>query len=537
MSAARRRFFTLLTSATSLGLVALACAPGPSAGAAGAKKTHYVNGGTLTELIPSDPGNLDPLTTVTSETRTLDFLAYDSLVHLTAKAKVVSGLATSWKQSGTGYVFTIRKGVTCADGSPMSPATIAGNINFIADPANKSPLLTLFIPSDAKATADTATSKVTITLAKPFPFFLQNLSAIPLVCAKGLADQASLAGATDGSGPYVLSQAVAGSQYTFTVRKGYHWGPGGASTSVKGIPAKIVAKVVSDSTTQANLLLDGGANIAAVSGLASKPLRNAHLFHKSDTLVSGELWFNQGAGHVTTNLDVRKAIVQALDFPEMGKVLTQDLGTPATSLVAVTPAACAADTVKGAVPATNGKAAGALLTKAGWKLGKNGVRTKGGKPLKLALLYANTGTGDPGSAFELAATELKKIGIQVNLVGEAVTPLESVIFGSGNWDIVDITVNVSYPNELLPFLAGPAAPTGENFAHISNSGYTSLSTKASALPGTSGCSDWRKAEKDLYKAFDVFPFENQDTPVWGNGATFKLGSTGLVATSLRLVKG
>ncbi|MGH9029218.1 MAG: ABC transporter substrate-binding protein, partial [Acidimicrobiales bacterium] len=523
-----------------MALVAVACTPAPSAGGATVRHTAYVTGGTLTELIASDPGNLDPLTTVTGITRTLDGLAYDPLVNLEPDGNVVSGLATSWKQSGTTYTFTLRHGMTCSDGSTMSPATVAANINFLGNPANRSPLITLFVPAGAKAVANTASSRVTITLLKPFPFFLEDLTGVRLVCAKGLARPSTLAEGTDGSGPYVLTRAVAGEQYTFTIRRGYTWGPAGASTSAAGMPAKVVVKVVSDPTTAADLLLDGGANVASVQGLASKPLRAAHLFNRSAALPLGELWFNQGSGHATADVAVREAIVRALDLPEVGKVFSQDQGSAPTGLVTVAPKACPGNTVTGTIPSTNSRGAAALLQKAGWKLGKNGknaVRTKDGKALELTLLYPTTVGGDPASAFELAAQELTQVGVGVKLVGDTVTELESVIFGTGSWDVVDVPIGIDTPNEAVPFLSGPAPPDGENFAHISNPTYTSLATKAAALPGTSACPDWNSAEKQLFKALDVVPFENAKEPVWGKGATFDFLAWGIPPTSLRLVKG
>lgn len=532
----RRSFSTLLTCTFGLALLVVAAVPGVSGAAPRATRTKYVDGGTLTELISSDPGNLDPLMTVTGTTIGLDDFAYDPLVHVNNAGKVISGVASAWKQSGTSYVFTIRHGVTCADGSTLSPTTIADNINFVANPTNKSPLLTLYVPSDAKATADAATSTVTITLTSPFPFFFDDLANVGLICTKGLADQSSLANATDGSGPYALTHAVAGQQYTYTIRKGYDWGPGGASTSTKGMPAKIVVKVVADATTEADLLLDGGANIAEVQGLASKPLVSAHLFHKSAALPLGELWFNQGSGHATASTSVRQAIVRGVDLPEVGKVFSQDQGSAPTGLVTVAPKACPGNTVAGTVPTTSTTKAKSLLDAAGWKQGSGGVRRKNGKPLDLTVLYPTTLGGDPASAFELVAQELKKVGIDVKLVGDTVTALETAIFSSGNWDIADVPIGIDTPNQALPFVSGPAAPDGENFAHISNATYTSLAQKAEALPGTSGCADWDKAEKALFKAADVIPFENASEPIWGKGATFQLFAGGLTPTSLRLVK-
>jgi peptide/nickel transport system substrate-binding protein len=521
-----------------LALAAAACGSGSGGSNGNAGTSKYVTGGTLTMLIPSDPGNLDPLTTVTSVTRDLDFFAYDPIVNLEPSGKLVSGLATAWQQSGSTYTFTIRRGVTCSDGSAMTASTVAANINYLSNPKNKSPLLGVFIAPGAKATADAATSKVTITLAAPFPFFLEDLTQVGLACAKGLSNPSLLADGTDGSGPYRLTSSTAGQQYTFSVRHGYAWGPGGATTKPAGIPAKIVVKVVSDLTTEANLLLEGQANLASVQGLASKPLSAARVASKDAGVVPlGELWFNQGTGHATADQLVRQAILTALDLPQVGDVLGQGLGSKATGMVTVAPKACPGDTITGLLPAYDQTKAAALLDQAGWKTGPGGIRAKGGKQLKLTLLYASDTGGDPASAFELAAQELKKVGVQVQLTGETTTQLESVIFGTGNWDLVNVPLGVNTPNAAAPFVSGPAAPSGENFSHIDNTAYTSLAAKATALPGTSGCADWNQAEQQLFRAADVVPFENASEPLWAKGATFQTVTGIIEPTSLRLVKG
>jgi peptide/nickel transport system substrate-binding protein len=526
-----------LTCGLGLALAAAAC--GSSGGTAGstAKASGFVTGGTLIELIPSDPGNLDPLTTVSSVTRGLDAYAYDSLINQEPSGKLVSGLATSWQQSGNVYTLTLRRGVTCSDGSALSPATVAANINFLSNPKNKSPLLNLFIPPDAVAKADASTSSVTITLAKPFPFFLEDLTGVGMVCAKGLAKPSLLAEGTDGSGAYALTSAVAGQQYTFTVRHGYTWGPEGASTNAAGIPAKIVVKVVSNSTTQANLLLQGEANVASVQGLASRPLSATHLYNQSAVAPLGELWFNQSAGHATADPKVRAALVTALDLPQVGEVLGQGQGTAATGLVTVSPKACIGNTVAGTLPSYDQAKAASLLDQAGWTVGSGGIRTKDGKPLKLTLLYATDAGGDPASAFELAAQELGKVGVKVQLIGDTTTEALNVLFSSGNWDMANIPLTISTPNEAVPFVSGPVAPSGENFAHIANAAYTSLATKAAALAGTSGCADWNQAEKQLFEAANVVPFENASEPTWAKGATFTMVAGTIQPTSLRLVKG
>src|SRR5207249_2199734 len=50
-------------------------------------------------------------------------------------------LATSWKVTSTSdrstVVFNIRKGVTCSDGTPMTPSVIANFFKFMTTPGNE----------------------------------------------------------------------------------------------------------------------------------------------------------------------------------------------------------------------------------------------------------------------------------------------------------------------------------------------------------------------------------------------------------------
>lgn len=527
-------------AAVTIGAVSLVCASSvASATAASARPARpaFDTGGTLTQLIPSDPGNLDPLMTVTGTTRGLDAYAYDPLVNETAHGTIVSGLADKWSQSGDKYTFALRRGVTCSDGSTLSASTVADNVNFVADAKNDSPLLGIDVPVGAVATADDATSTVTVTTAGPAPFFFDNIADLDIVCSKGMTTPSSLAEGTDGTGPYELSSAVAGEQYTFTERHGYHWGPSGASTGVAGMPGKIVVKVVSNETTEASLLLEGEANVATVNGIEDERLSAAKLYHESATAPMGELWFNEKAGSPEASQDVRRALTMALDLPEIGKVLTQDQGQRATGLVTVTPKPCTGNTVEGNVPSYDTSEAKKLLADAGWRPGAGGIRTKDGKKLTVTVLYANDIGGDPTDAFELAAQEWSKVGVKTHLVSDTTTSLESVIFGTGVWSVADVPLGLSEPSEAVPFVSGVVPPKGEDFGHIDDPAYNRLAATASAASGTTACPEWNTAEADLFKAVDVVPFENVTLPTWGKSAKFTIVSGLILPTSLRLERG
>lgn len=521
-----------------LGIVTMVCGLAVSAcGGSGTAQPgqSFVSGGTLTEGIPNDPGNLDPQQSALSVDGYMAQLAYDALVRESASGSLVSGLASSWQQSGNSVTFTLKKGVTCSDGSKVTPSLIAGNVAYVADPKNKSPLLGVYLPPGTTAKADGTAGTVTLTWPQPFPFALQAMTDFPIVCQKGLADRGVLAHGTDGTGPYVLSQAVPGSQYTYTVRKGYHWGPGGASTAAPGVPAKLVVKVVSNETTAANLLLSGQLNIASVAGSDRSRLAASRLFSHSALVNLGEMEFNQSAGRPTADANVRKALTMALDLAKIRSVLTSGTGAASTGLVTLTPKPCRGNTVQGNLPAHDLAAAQRMLTDAGWTPGPGGIRQKDGKKLALTLLYPS-GDGPPGAdAAQLAVSEWAQAGVQVHARSLPDTQISSVLFGTGAWDIGWIELTVQFPSTAVPFFSGPVPPNGTNFAHISNATYQRLATEAAAKPGTTGCTEWNQAEEALFQKADVVPFAAQTQPVWASHATFELGTSGPVATSLRLL--
>lgn len=507
-------------------------APGGNTGTTG----KVVNGGTFTFAISSDPGNLDPQGSAFNINFTLAQFAYDNLINENSKGELMSGLATKWQVSGKTVTLTMHKDVTCSDGAKFTASDAAANINYVTDPKNKSPFLGVFIPSGAKAKADNAAGTMTITLAQPAPFVLNGLASLPMVCAKGMADRKSLAKKTDGTGPYRLTQAVSGDHYTYTKRSGYTWGPDGASTATPGMPTTIVAKVIQNETTAANLLLSGGLTAATILGADSQRLQQAGLFEVDTNAVAGEMWFNQSSGRPGADPAVRQALTSALDLGQAAKVITSGRGGPATEFAALAPASCPGNSVKPALPPHDLDKAKQELDAAGWKVGSGGTRSKDGKPLAVSFLYNNAQGPAASAASELATQAWSQLGVKVSAKGLDESGLNTALFSSGNWDVSWITINVSSPDQLVPFLSGPTPPNGTNFAHINNSQYTQLVQKASAQNGSAGCPDWLKAEEALVRAADVVPFANQVTPTFGKNVRFEIAGA-LVPTSIRMLAG
>jgi peptide/nickel transport system substrate-binding protein len=479
------------------------------------------SGGTFTMALNSDPGNLDPLSNAGSALFEISQLAYDRLLAVDPKSGAVRpALASAWKADGTAVTLTLKPGITCSDGSPLTASDVAANLTYLSDPKNKSPFLGVFYPAGATAKGDDQAGTVSIELAANSPFVLAGLANLPIVCRAGLDDRKSLAATSSGTGPYQLTQAVPGSQYTYKIRDGYTWGPDGASTAVKGMPDTIVMKIVQNASTAANLLLSGGLNAAHIGGPDAARLDAAKLFSASTPHLIGEQWYNQGKGHQTADPAVRKALTQALDLPQLAQVLTAGHGGPATTLAVSQPAACPGDSVSGNLPAHDPAAAKAALASAGIS--------------RLTFLYDNTGGSASAAAAELAVQQWKAAGIDVQAKAQNGTAIQQTIFGSGDWDIAWIPLNVNAPDQLVPFLSGPASPNGTNFAGIHNPDYEAGVAKAAALSGSDSCSAYLAAESALVSAADVVPFGNEDTKTYGAGAEFATPGQ-LAPTSIRML--
>ena len=519
----------LTISVAAVGLTA--CGGGSDADASSGGAT-YADGKTFTLAAANDPGALDPQGSAVSSALQLGRFAYDSLVAITRDGQVQPQLAKSWKVDGTTVTFELNSGVTCADGSPFDAQTVVDNIPYVENPANKSPLLGVFVPAGATATASGST--VTVKLAAPAPFVLNGMANLPMVCQSGLKDRASLKSATAGTGPYTLKEAVPGDHYTYEVRKGYAWGPNGAKTSQTGTPAVIQVKIVANETTAANELTSGQINAASILGPDAARLTAAKVPAEKTELVVGEQWYNHAAGHPTSDPAVRAALTQALDLAQLQKVITSNTGAPATGLAILAPAACTGDSVKGNVPATDTAAAASTLEGAGWAKGSDGVYAKDGKKLTVNFLYDSVlGTGGSAAA-ELAVKAWTTLGVDVKAKGATTTDLQPILFGTGAWDIAWEPINVSSPDQVVPFFSGPGVKDGgTNFASIDNAGYADGVKSAMAKTGADSCGDWQSAEAELFKSADIIPFANNVLQTFHKGADFVL--TGWIEpTSIRM---
>ncbi|WP_316528543.1 ABC transporter substrate-binding protein [Kitasatospora brasiliensis] len=493
--------------------------------------TPLIEHGTVRIAESSETPSFDPYSTFgASQAR----YAYDSLVNVAPDGTVVSGLASSWQATTTTAVFTLRPGITCSDGTPLTASAVARALTYASDPAKQLAGAQTVLPNvPFTATADDQAGTVSATAAAPFPFLTRTLGLLPIVCPAGLDHPQSLDRATQGTGPYVLTRYSPGGPYEFTVREGYSWGPSGATTATPGLPARIVLSVVPQAATAANLLLTGGIDIAGVNGPDRARLAGHGLTAEDVETVVGLTFFNQRPSHPLADPAVRRALVSALDRQGLANVAVGGTGRPATGFGAEG-AVCHADLADANLPAQD---AAEALRAAGWtRAGPEDLLTKDGRPLRLRLITSpDLGPTLPPAA-ELMARTWTALGADVTLVTESLPALVNAMYQTGDFDVVvGTSPGFALPAGFIPFFSGPTPARGLNFAGVSNPEYDTLVAQALREPDTEGCDTWNRAAAALFRAADALPIADGRSTLYGRSTTFATTFGGqLVPTSIRL---
>lgn len=519
------------------GLMAAGCGqPADRSGHSG-NAVRYAENGTFTMAVWEDLGVYDPYRN-SAQAGGIAWLSYDSLINQMPNGEFVSGLAQKWSADARSATFMLRPGITCSDGTPLTAMQVADAITYVSDPKNQSPQYGVTVPAvPLTATGDDASHTVKIVTKRHFGFLLNTIGQFPVMCKKGLENPGMLKSASAGTGPFVLTEMVPGQYYKFAVRKGYSWGPGGASTSAPGTPSTVIVKVVSNKTTAANLLLAGDVNFAEVDR-ADRQRLDARGLPRVEVPAGGAwLWLNQLGGRPLADIRVRQALVSALDLSEMVKISTGGVGTAATGLTPKEPKACPQNTVTGRLPRHDVAAAETLLDQAGWRKGSDGIRSKNGKALALDLHFEPAWAPLDKTTAELLAQRWHAIGIKVNLVGDTTMNGNRAMFQTSNYDVFLLGFNPSLPTILTSFVSGATPPKGKNLAGINNSDYNALADKAETMVPPAACTYWNQAEYALFRDVDVVPISNRPWLYYLKNAQAQvIGYKLPVPTSIRVLK-
>ena len=501
-----------------------------------AQRENLADGGTYVTSLTADPGNLNPLTAIKQTTNSVVTFAYDTLININPEGQIVPQLASDWEVTERSVTYTLKDGITCSDGTELTAEAVADNFLWAKDPKNASTVIGSGLPSyDFEVDYDNAARTVTITMDTPYAFLTEGAGLVRIVCPAGLADPDSLAHATNGTGPFVLTDYAADEHLTLEVRDDYTWGPDGASTDVPGFPDKVEFRIVKNATTAVNLFLSGELSDVTPNSADKARLEGRNAFTLDTLQGPSEFFFNERDGFPTSDPDVRRALTMALDRDALVEAVTEGEGSPADGLAVIAPRPCPDDTVSGNLPEYDADAAADLLDEAGWTVGSDGVREKDGETLSITLGYPSE-TPAITAAMELVRQWWEDLGVDVEAKAQGTNAFLETLFGGSDWDVAFLNVQIAYPTDFVQFANGPVPPNGQNFAEISNPEYNRLTTQAAMTPtDQGGCDLWGQAEKALFEAVDVVPISNNVVVTYADQVEYEPGVWNLVEpTSIRM---
>jgi peptide/nickel transport system substrate-binding protein len=370
-------------------LLACVAAIGMSLGACGYAAPALADG-TVVIGRRLEARNYDPHQIINSAAGEILALVGDTLVGIENDLKTLTpALAESWTVSPDGktYTFKLREDVTFCSGKKMTAMDVEATFTRWLDPATKSGNKGLIGP--VQSVEATGPYTVVFHLSAPYADLLTQLtepyaSVINVDEVKELGPEYA-SKHFDGTGPYCWDYWRPREEMALTSHAGYAWGP----TFYKnhGAPkiSRLVLKLIPEENSRVASLAAGDSDISfTIPPSAMKQFRADPNFGIAEPRAFGWIGFVGMKIHRSLMSDpvIRKALNMAVDRGAIVEALYYGEASPAYFIVDPKTAGYN-KAVESKFPKFDPEGARKLLDDAGWKVGPDGVRVKGGTRLSL----------------------------------------------------------------------------------------------------------------------------------------------------------
>lgn len=398
----------------------------------------------LTEVVPSHGGSLhegvvgtprfaNPLLAVSDADRDVVALVYSGLMRATPDNTFITDLAeaVALDEDGVTYTFTLRENAHFHDGTSVTADDVAFTIAMAQNPDVKSPRRTDW-EGVMVHTIDART--VTITLPHPYAPFFENatIGILPKHLWQDIAPSEfafhQLNTAPVGSGPYRLTRTKLDSsgtplRYSFTSSGDHALGkPFITTISLYFFPNEddlFAAFEAGDIESIAGVAPDQMVRLPENTYTVRAPLPRIFA-----------VFFNQTKAPIFAEDAVRRALVHALDRDKIISDNLQGYGVPVDEPMLPDSLQKTSKTPEIAVGTTSSTTASgaqaqvkdasilkdesiAMLEKAGWILGEDGVRVK--KGARLSFSIATSDTPELAGTAESVAQVWRGLGTDVTI--------------------------------------------------------------------------------------------------------------------------
>ena len=407
-----RRDLLVRAAAFGVGATALGQLLAREVAAAPAAQDEPIVGGTLREGYDLDFSKLDPVATTWYDPA---FHAlYDSLLIDAPDGTLQPNLAESWSVSddGTQVTFTLKEGGMFHSGRPLTAEAVKEVYEAVMDPANASPLGSLFSPVESIEAVDERT--LTLTMAHPYYEVLNVVKtgfwAIPNIETRTELGAEYGQSGVDGTGPFLFQEWVPGS-HTSVVR----WDE---------YPGSIVPFFANKGTAYLDgirwsAILEGAQRATRIENGEIDTLRNPLLQDVARLEQNPELsvsTFSEPSGYIFNpnfgredldfhELAMRQAMSHAIDRPAIVTALLSNLGSPLYG--PITPADVYYNPAVEEFNQFDLEQARTMVAELGWEPGDDGILTRNGVRHAFTLTVDNESFSQVlGSVIQASLAEL-----------------------------------------------------------------------------------------------------------------------------------
>jgi peptide/nickel transport system substrate-binding protein len=353
--------------------------------------TPDLSGGTLNVGIAVEPETLDPGDAVYVQEQFILQSLFDSLLSISADGELHPGLAKAWvpNEDYTQFTFKLRDDVKFHDGTPFKADAVKATFDHIVSPdVLESGGKSLMTDHKYVGTDIIDDNTVVVKFGASYPLFLRDAARqwLAISSPTALAKYGKDYGRNPvGTGPFKFVQWDAQSQIVLERNPDYNWAPEFASHQGPAYLDKLVFRILPEAATRLTAFETGEVQMAgdppALDAVSMADSGKAQVETFPQPGIPAILMINTTKAP-TDDINVRKAMILAVNQDELAQTAFQKLGLPAYSVIS--PSTWGYDEKSAGLYRYNLDEAKNLLEQAGWKdTNGDGIREKDGKTLTI----------------------------------------------------------------------------------------------------------------------------------------------------------
>ncbi|MEX2540720.1 MAG: ABC transporter substrate-binding protein [Trueperaceae bacterium] len=352
-----------------------------------------------------EPGSLDLHADTTTASLDVNQAIYETLLRFDEDMNLVPWLATSWEQlNETTYRFSLREDVTFHSGAAFDAQAVKAHFDRMLDAENPGLAEAYLFFIDETVVVDTHT--VELRLDEPYGPTLAYL-ALPFTAIQdtiAFEERGNRFGVEpSGTGPFRMVSWERGSTLNLEPNPDY-WG---GAPDVAGLQFRIIPE-----PGPRTFALERG-EVHATTQLSIQDVPALQQNADVEVIVRPEprriSWLVNLADPVLSDLNVRRALTQAVDYAMVVDAILGEFGSPLNGFV--TPESFGyLDT-----PYTYDREAAAdLLEESGWNRNANGLFARNGEVLQFEIMTGNKMLREL-ELFEAIQAEFRDFGIDMQI--------------------------------------------------------------------------------------------------------------------------